>query len=586
MSETNPPPTTVRPRRLWLPVLLVVIQAVLLRLPHWVEIENMNLMFALFFFSPMVATGGVLLWWLLLSGLPWRDRLLGVLVAAAAGGAAFGLAHESFRMALTLYGLAALSTVWVGYLLLTTWLSWPARRVGMVLTLLLAAAGCTLLRLDGSWGNFDPQVSYRFGETAEERYVKGLADSAASPASLPAETLTLAEGDWPGFRGPARDGRVAGVTIPTDWEKAPPKLLWKRPIGPGWSSFAVVGRRLYTQEQRGPDEGVVCLDADTGKQLWEHKDKARFEETIGGPGPRATPTFHDGKLYTLGAKGTLNCLDAATGKPVWAKDVVKDAGAEVPSSGWWGFSSSPLVARGIVTVAASFTEGKMVLGYKADSGDLAWAAGDGKQTYCSTQLVTLGGVEQLLVAADNGLTSLDPASGKVRWVHEWFGPMEMARVIQPAVVGESEVLLGTGFKHGTRRLRLRQKAGGWSDEEVWTTKAISPYFNDLVVYEGHLYGFDDAFFTCVNLGDGEKRWRTRGYDQGQVLLLADQGLLLILSEKGRVALVKADPGKHTVLGKFQAIEGKTWNHPVVAHGKLFVRNGEQVACYELAPGGK
>jgi outer membrane protein assembly factor BamB len=330
---------------------------------------------------------------------------------------------------------------------------------------------------------------------------------------------------------------------------------------------------------------VVCLDAETGKQIWEHKDEVRFAEPVGGPGPRATPTFHDGKVYTLGAKGTLNCLDAATGKPIWAKDIIKDTGAAVPASGeWWGFSSSPLVAHGIVTVVASFTQGKMVLGYKADSGDLAWAAGGGKHAYSSPHLVTLGGVEQLLVAADNGLTALDPTSGKVRWVHEWSSAM--ARVTQPAVVGESEVLLGTGFKQGTRRLRLRQKEAGWSDEEVWTTRAISPYFNDLVVSKGHVYGFDDAFFTCVNLDDGQRRWRTRGYDQGQVLLLADQGLLLILSEKGRVTLVKADPEKHTVLGTFQAIEGKTWNHPVVAHGNLFVRNGEQVACYQFGPGGK
>jgi outer membrane protein assembly factor BamB len=576
----------VGPRRLWLPVVLVVIQAVLMRLPYWVEFPNMDLMFGVFFFTPMVATGGVLLWWLVLSGLPWRDRLLGVLVAAAAGGVAFVLADESFRIALMFYGLAALSTVWIGYLLLTTWLSWPARRLGMALALFLAAAGCALLRLDGAWGDFNLQVGYRFGETAEDRYLKERADNDTSVASLPAETLKLAAGDWPGFRGPARDGVVAGVTIPTDWEKAPPKLLWKQAIGPGWSSFAVVGRRLYTQEQRGPDEVVVCLDADTGKQLWEHKDEVRFTEVVGGPGPRATPTFHDGKLYTLGAKGTLNCLDAATGKPIWAKDIIKDAGAKVPAAGWWGFCSSPLVAHGIVSVVASFTKGKMVLGYRADSGELAWAAGEGKHTYCSTQLVTLGGVEQLLVAADNGLTSLDPTSGKVRWVHEWFGPKDLARVTQPAVVGESEVLLGTGFKNGARRVRLQKKADGWSDEEVWTTKAISPYFNDLVVYQGHVYGFDDRFFTCVSLDDGEKCWRTRGYDQGQVLLLADQGLLLILSEKGRVALVKADPEKHTVLGKFQAIEGKTWNHPVVAHGKLFVRNGEQIACYQLAPGGK
>src|SRR5262245_269347 len=125
MSETNSPPTTAGPRRLWLPVLLVVIQAVLLRLPYWVEFENMDLMFGLFFFTPMVATGGVLLWWLLLSGLPWRDRLLGVLVAAAAGGAAFGLAHESFPIALTISGLAARSTVRTGSLPPPTRLRWP-----------------------------------------------------------------------------------------------------------------------------------------------------------------------------------------------------------------------------------------------------------------------------------------------------------------------------------------------------------------------------------------------------------------------------------------------------------------------------
>src|SRR5262245_59687794 len=199
MSAPRSPPAPAGPRRLWLPVTLVVIQAVLLRLPYWVELESMDLMFGLFFVTPMVATGGVLLWWLLLSGLPWPDRLLGVLVAAGAGGAAFRLAHESFRIALTIYGLAALSTVWIGYLLLTTWLSWPARRVGMVLTMLLAAVGSTLLRMDGTWGNFDLQVSYRFGETAEDRYVKGRAGDGGSPSSLSAETLQLAQGDWPGF---------------------------------------------------------------------------------------------------------------------------------------------------------------------------------------------------------------------------------------------------------------------------------------------------------------------------------------------------------------------------------------------------
>jgi outer membrane protein assembly factor BamB len=584
MSDTTASPTSTGPRRLWLPVILVAMQAVCLVLPYQVEFENVELMFGLMMLGPMVASGGVLLWWLFLSGIAWRDRLLVLLVGAVAAGGAFGLSHETFRMALALYGLAALSTLWVGYLLLTAWMNWPVRRAGLMLTLLLAAVGCTLLRMDGVWGDFQLQLSYRFRETAEDRYVKGSEKESAGPASAPAAPVRLAAGDWPGFRGAARDARVVGVSIPTDWEKNPPKQLWKRPIGPGWSSFAVVGDRVYTQEQRGPDEAVVCLDADTGKQVWAHKDEARFSEAIAGAGPRATPTFHDGKVYALGAKGTLNCLDAATGKKVWSKDIAEDSGAKPPPGGWWGFCSSPLVASGVVTVVASFTDGKCVLGYKADSGELAWTAGKGKHTYSSAQLATLAGVEQILVPADDGLSSYDPATGKVLWQHEWVGSMpDMARCTQPAVVSKSDVLFGTGFKHGMRRLSLRPKPDGWSDETLWTSKAISPYFNDMVVHQGHIYGFDDSFFTCVNLENGEKSWRARGYGNGQVVLLADQGLLVILTERGDVALVKADPEKHTVLGRLKAIEGKTWNHPVVAHGKLFVRNGEEVACYRLAP---
>ncbi len=154
-------------------------------------------------------------------------------------------------------------------------------------------------------------------------------------------------------------------------------------------------------------------------------------------------------------------------------------------------------------------------------------------------------------------------------------------MIQPALVGDNRVLLGTGFNAGTR---LLQVAPGPAVEEVWTTKAISPYYNDLVVHKGHLYGFDGIFLTCVDLEEGKGRWRARGYGNGQVLLLPDQDLLLVLSEKGEAALVEASEKGHRRLARFQAIEGKTWNHPVVAHGRLYVRNAEEIACYDLGAG--
>jgi outer membrane protein assembly factor BamB len=219
----------------------------------------------------------------------------------------------------------------------------------------------------------------------------------------------------------------------------------------------------------------------------------------------------------------------------------------------------------------------------------------------------LAGAEQLLVATDLGLTSFDPTSGQVLWQHEWPTTKDqIARVTQPTVIGDRDVLIGTGLGVGMRRIRVELRSdaerssampqgrsassearnstppGTWATEEIYTTRAIKPYFNDLVVYNSNAYGFDSAFFTCVGADDGQVRWRVRGYGSGQVLLLEDQGLLLITSEKGEVALVEANPARHVELARFQAIEGKTWNHPVVAHGKLFVRNGEEAAGFELA----
>jgi outer membrane protein assembly factor BamB len=343
---------------------------------------------------------------------------------------------------------------------------------------------------------------------------------------------------------------------------------------------------------------VVCYRADTGDEVWVHADQTRFTEIVAGPGPRATPTFHEGKLYALGANGKFNCLDPATGRVIWSKDIVADSDAKVPM---WGFASSPLVSAGVVTVYAGGPKGKAVLGYKADTGDLAWKAGGykldtpeavekkkdkGPLSYCSTHLAKFDGVEQVVIATDAGLAAFDPATGHALWTHDWQTENDIARIVQPALLDGGDVLMGAGLGVGTRRLHVGREGDGWSVKEVWTTQKIKPYFNDLVTYQGHLYGFDDTFFVCVNLADGKLKWKSRGYGAGQVLLLADQGLLLILSEKGEVALVSASPEKHQELGKFQAIEGKTWNHPVLAHGRLYVRNGEEAACYQLAEEGE
>jgi outer membrane protein assembly factor BamB len=573
-------PHAERRPRLWPAVILVVLQWLCLTVPRWVAPGTIIQFYAMFF-GPMLTAAAFTAWWLFFSRVHWRDRLLVLAVCVVLGAGAFFCFDPSLREfglpGLTFFVIPVVATAWVLWLLVTPFLRWPTRRTGLLVVSLLAWGYFTLVRFAGANGTFESKFHFRWIPTAEDKLLAELAARQPTAEPTAIASIRLQPGDWPGFRGPNRDGSLTGVRIATDWTAHPPREVWRHRVGPGWSSFAVVGTRLYTQEQRGPDEMVVCYDTDTGTEVWAHKDSARFTEAIGGPGPRATPTFHDGKLYALGAAGRLNCLDPSTGRALWSRDVVADSGAKVPQ---WGFSASPLVAAGVVTVFAGGPEGKSVLGYNAVTGKPAWSAGDGQLSYCSTQLARLAGVEQVLIATEAGLTAFDPALGKVLWQHDW--PVkDMARIVQPGVLDGSDVLIGTGMDHGTRRVRVGREGSDWTTQEIWTTRAIKPYYNDQVIHQGHLYGFDGPFLTCVSLDEGKGKWRARGYGNGQVLLLADQGLLLVLSEKGEAVLLEASPEAHKVLGRFQAIESKTWNHPVVAHGKLFVRNDEEMACYNL-----
>jgi outer membrane protein assembly factor BamB len=565
--------------RVWPGVVCVIGQWLCMTVPGWV-VPGTFQQFIAMFWGPVVFGLGILIWWLFASRQPWRYRLQGMLTFVLTAAVAAPLAHPSARMGMIMFGLPLATTAWVGWVVLTRRLRPAVQQVGLLFVLALVWVYYDLQRFAGVDGSFTAEMVWRWTPTPEERYraqreSEGVTEVVAAPGDGPVE---IRPGDWPAFRGPARDGRLTGVRVATNWNEKPPKQVWRRLIGPGWSSFAVIGDRLYTQEQRDEEEVVVCCDTETGKQRWAHADESRFSEDVAGPGPRATPSFHEGKIYALGAKGKLNCLDAGTGKAFWTRDIVEDSGAKVPT---WGFASSPLVVQGLVIVYAGGADGKSVLAYKADTGAPVWFAGDLGHGYGSPQLATLGGVEQVLAVGEAGLAGFDPKKGEMLWSHDWAPQKDLARVVQPTVLSSSDVLIGTGFGVGARRVRVGRQGKSWTNEEQWTTQAIKPYYNDLVIHEGHLYGFDGPIFTCVSLEDGSGRWRARGYGSGQVLLLADQGVLLILSEKGEAVLLKANPQKHEVLGRFQAIKGKTWNHPVVAHGKLFVRNGEEVACYQL-----
>jgi outer membrane protein assembly factor BamB len=332
----------------------------------------------------------------------------------------------------------------------------------------------------------------------------------------------------------------------------------------------VAGNLIYTQEQRGEDEVIACYRADNGKPVWMHKDKARFWESNAGPGPRGTPALANGRVFTLGATGIANALDARTGAVIWSRDAAADTGAKRPD---WGFSGSPLVVGDTVVVAAS---GKLVA-YDIGTGKPRWLGPAAGTSYSSPELATIGGVPQILLISSTGATGFDPANGTLFWRHEWKG----YPIVQPAITPDGGILISVTESSGMRRLAVAPGAGAWTVEERWTSNGLKPYFNDFVVHKGHAFGFDGSILACIDLTDGKRKWKGGRYGQGQLLLLADQDLLLVLSEEGELALVKATPDQFTAVARRPGIEGKTWNHPVLAGDVLLVRNGEEMAAFRL-----
>jgi outer membrane protein assembly factor BamB len=531
-------------------------------------------------FGPMLCCGLILIWWVAASRATGKERLAGLVGIPVALALALLLADPTMRGPGTTY--LTLPMGMLAFVLVAVFLRQrrPIVRTGFALAFALAGFGFSaLLRNEGMTGAYKMDTHWRWSPIAESRVLAHRQADAAGKAAAEAGqqfTNSLAHPDWPGFRGADRAARVSGPRIATDWAAHPPAQLWKIPVGPAWSSFAVAGKLLFTQEQRGPMETVVCYDADTGREIWKREIEARLNDPLGGPGPRATPTLADGGVFVTGATGTFMRLDPLTGEVAWQHDLTTVAQRKVPM---WGFAASPLVTDGLAIVYAGGPGDKGLLAFDAVTGAPRWSVASATDSYASPQLNTILGEPVVLMFSNDGLLVVDPASGRERLNYEWKFPQY--RALQPGVLENDALLLPTPMNAGTRCVHIGSTNGHWAAEELWTTRNLKPDFTDLVIYQGHAYGNDAGLWTCIDLKTGERKWKGGRYGKGQAVLLETSGLLLIAAESGQVALVRAEPDGYTEVASFKALEGKTWNHPVLIGDRLYVRNAQEAAAYKL-----
>lgn len=402
----------------------------------------------------------------------------------------------------------------------------------------------------------------------------------SAPATVTAATaVEVAEkikpAYWTDFRGPNRAGEYAQAEILTAWPSTGLHRLWKQPIGGGYASFTVAEGRAYTIEQRRDQEAITAYDVETGRELWAFSYPALFDEVLGGPGPRATPVYHEGLVYSLGANGDFYCLSAKTGKPRWSKNILTDNNTK---NIHWAMSGSPLIVDDKVIVTPGGTSGKSIVAYERLTGEPVWHSLNDRAGYTSPILATLAGQRQIVWISAERAVGLAVEDGTLLWEFPFPAQMDM-NCSQPVIIDDSNVLLSSSQGPGAALLEIKKDGARYAVRPVWQNNRMKNKFNSSVLHQGYVYGLDEAILACIDPKTGELKWKGGRYGYGQLLLAG--GYLVVLTEEGELVLVRATPDAHQELARFPAVEGRTWNIPAIDNGLLLVRNASEMACFRI-----
>ena len=478
--------------------------------------------------------------------------------------------HRNMRLALA--GIVSVMLVAVWFFAFSRVLG-KLRLLAAMGLMFLGAVAYGLFSYEGTSGDLVPQFRWRWTKVGAKRLKTQEAQATAIP--VPDQAV-----DFPQFLGPNRNGKLPGPALARDWGKEPPKELWRQEVGQAWSGFAVVGGIAVTQEQREDQELVVAYELLTGKIIWSHEDSARYDNPLGGVGPRATPTIVDGNVYTLGGTGILNCLQLSTGKLLWTKDIIKSHNTTVPE---WGASGSPLVVGQTVIVAPGQGQGATLAAYHKAEGTRLWIGGNQSASYSSPVLARIAGMDQVVYLGPQALAGFDPASGKLLWQSPWFPESSNPHVMSPIPLYGNAFMVSSGYGQGSGLATVaKTPEGTWQATEVWRNKRMKAKFTNFIEHEGLIYGLDDGVFACFDPDpkkEGEQLWKDGKYGHGQILLVGN--VFLIMAENGSVVLVEPSREGLREITKMSALENKTWNPPTLAGAYLLVRNDREAVCYRL-----
>lgn len=405
-------------------------------------------------------------------------------------------------------------------------------------------------------------------------------------------SVAASAGDWPQYRGVSWNGTTA-ESMPA-WPANGPSVVWKAALGPGFSSFTVVGGKAYTiitREIEGAKREVcVALDAKNGKELWAAPlGMAKYDgggdsgtpDNKGGDGPRSTPTIDGNRVYCLDARQGLMALDAANGQKVWGKDLVQEFGAKVIS---WQNAASVVLDGDLLFVCGGGADQALLAFHKKD-GSVAWKGESDAPTHATPTLATIHGQRQVIFFTQKGLVSCDTVSGKVLWRHPH--KYSVSTAASPVVSGDM-VYCSAGYGVGASAAKISKDGDAWTAKELWRISGddIGNHWSSPVVKDGYVYGiygckrYGVAPLKCFELATGKEMWAQPGFGQGNVILAGNQ--LLALGDAGQLVLIEAQSTGYKEVARAKVLEGKCWSTPVLAGGRVFVRSTKEAACLDFS----